>query len=458
PAPRAFRDAITPRSGGPARLIAEIKRASPSKGLLAAAFDPVAQARAYARGGAAAISVLTEPHFFQGSLDHLRAVRQAVDLPLLCKDFIVDAYQVYEARAAGADAVLLICALLDDAALAALLGITHALGMEALVEAHDSAEVERALAANAGIIGVNSRDLRTFEVDTAIIAELRPRIPVYRRLVAESGIADARGAGRARAFGADAILAGEALMRAADPEATARELANAPGGATVTLFNPDGRPFVKLCGLSTPQQVALAAEMGADAVGLVFYPPSHRNVSREQARAITSAVRAVGASQSGEPLAIGVFVNETPETVAAIAEVVHLDAVQLSGDETPQGCAEVATLTGLLVIKALRLRAAADLATLDEYTLAGATPLLDTPAAGGASYGGTGQTGDWTLAREAARRWPVILSGGLTAANVAAALAQVMPRGLDVSSGIETGGVKDTEKMRAFVHAARSAG
>ncbi len=149
PPPRSFAAALRPEAGGPARLIAEVKRASPSKGLLAERFDPVAQARAYAAGGAAAISVLTEPDFFLGSLDHLRAVRAAVDAPVLRKDFLLDPYQVYEARAAGADAVLLICALLDDETLRDLLALTRALGMEALVEAHNADEARRAVAVGA---------------------------------------------------------------------------------------------------------------------------------------------------------------------------------------------------------------------------------------------------------------------------------------------------------------------
>src|SRR5690242_13178798 len=153
-APRDFAAALRPNPGGPARLIAEIKRASPSKGLLAESFDPVAQACAYATGGATAISVLTEPRFFLGSLDHLTAVRSAVDIPILRKDFILDEYQVYEARAAGADAILLICALLDDDRLRDLLVLARSLGMEALVEAHDSTETRRAVASGAVVIGV----------------------------------------------------------------------------------------------------------------------------------------------------------------------------------------------------------------------------------------------------------------------------------------------------------------
>jgi indole-3-glycerol phosphate synthase / phosphoribosylanthranilate isomerase len=457
PPPRDFAAALRAEQGSSAHLIAEVKRASPSKGLLAERFDPVALARAYERGGAAAISVLTEPHFFQGTLEHLAAVRAAVDVPVLRKDFILDRYQVYEARAAGADAVLLICAMLDDDRLAVLLALARKLGMETLVEAHDADETRRAVASGARVIGVNSRDLRTFAVDTDVVRHLRPLVPGNRVFIAESGISDALGAARARAFGAEAILAGEALMRADDPEAKARELATAPGGATGYFFAGTQDPFVKVCGLVTPEQANLASELGADAIGLVMAPqaPPHRRLTPEQAHATL-----LEASQDGwhdePPLPIGVFVNESAEVIATIADSVGLDGVQLSGDETPEQCAEVAQRTYLPVIKAVRLRTQADLARLDAYAMAGATLLLDTPAASGA-YGGTGETGDWALAREAARRWPVILSGGLTPENVGSALEAVHPRGVDVSSGIETAKMKDPDKMRAFVIAARSA-
>jgi indole-3-glycerol phosphate synthase/phosphoribosylanthranilate isomerase/anthranilate synthase/indole-3-glycerol phosphate synthase/phosphoribosylanthranilate isomerase len=456
PQPRHFAAALRPRLGGPARLIAEIKRASPSKGLIAGTFDPVAQARAYELGGAAAISVLTEPHFFQGSLEHLRAVRAAVTPPVLRKDFIVDPYQGYEARAAGADALLLIVALLDDDTLRELLALTHALGMEALVETHDASEVRRAVAAGASMIGVNSRDLRTFAVDTAVVQNLRPLIPRDRVFVAESGVQNRLDATRARAWGADAILVGEALMRASDPEALARDLATGGGGVMPSFFARSDQPFVKICGLATEEQALAVTQLGADAFGLVFAPmaPPHRRVTVEQARRLVMAAREE-AGANAAPLAVGVFVNEAPESVAEYAERVGVGAIQLSGDETPNDCAQVAALTDLLVLKALRLRTEKDFAQLDEYALAGAIIMLDTPKDG--LYGGTGETGDWALAREAARRWPIILSGGLTPENVADAIAAVYPRGVDVSSGVETNKAKDLDKIARFIAAARSA-
>jgi len=455
-APRPFAKALGPTPGGPARLIAEIKRASPSKGIIAENFDPVGQARAYERGGAAAISVLTEPRFFLGSLDHLAAVRAAVGLPILRKDFILDPYQVYEARAAGADAVLLICALLDNAQLADLLALTRSLGIEALVEAHTAEEARRAVEAGATVIGVNGRDLRTFAVDTSIVRHLRPLVSNDRLFIAESGISDAPGAARARAWGAEAILVGEALMRAPNPEVKVRELAYAPGGGLIKeFFAPSQRPFIKICGLTTPEQVEYIERLCtdflcADAFGLVL-APSRRRVTLEQAEKIMDA------ALSGSGIrTVGVFVNEPVESIVHIVRTLSLDVVQLSGDETPETCADAAAQTGIPVAKALRLRSEADLALLDAYALASAVPLLDTPSANG-EYGGTGKIGNWELAREAARRWPILLSGGLTPENVADAIRAVNPRGVDVSSGVETNGVKDPEKIRAFIEAVRAA-
>jgi indole-3-glycerol phosphate synthase/phosphoribosylanthranilate isomerase len=457
PAPRPFAGALRPVAGGPARLVGEIKRASPSKGMIAETFDPVERARAYERGGAAAFSVLTEPHFFQGALEHLRAVREAVALPVLRKDFIVDPYQVYASRAAGADALLLIVALLDDALLQELLALTRDLGMEALVEAHDAVEARRAVAAGAIVIGVNSRDLRTFAVDTAVVQNLRPLVPRDCVYVAESGIQNQVDARRARAWGADAILVGEALMRAGDPEAMARDLATAGGGAPAGIFGRSDQPFVKICGLATEQQARVVTRLGADAFGLVFAPmaPEHRRVTVEQVRRLVVAAREATGTHAA-PLAVGVFVNEAPATITEYAERAGLDAVQLSGDETPDDCAQVAALADVPVLKALRLGSERDLAQLDDYALAGATLLLDTPKDG--AYGGTGETGDWALARDAARRWPVILSGGLTPKNVAGAMEMVHPRGVDVSSGVETDKAKDLDKIARFIAAAWSSG
>jgi indole-3-glycerol phosphate synthase len=211
-------------AGAGIACIAEFKRRSPSAGWIregAAVADVVSR---YAAGGAAALSVLTDEPFFGGSLGDLAAARAAVGLPILRKDFVVDAYQIAEARAAGADAVLLIVAALDDAALAALLAAAGRYGLEALVEAHDAAEARRAVRAGAAAVGINNRDLKTFTVDRELAVRLRPEIPADRVVVAESGIRDAADVARLVAAGVDAMLVGETLMRAPDPAAALRAL------------------------------------------------------------------------------------------------------------------------------------------------------------------------------------------------------------------------------------------
>ena len=209
------------------RIIAECKRRSPSSGILRPEYEPAAIARAYERAGAAAISVLTEPSFFDGDLSHLEVVRSVVDIPVLRKDFIVTRYQVVEARDAGADAVLLIVAALDDTRLRELLTLAHDEGMDALVEAHDATEVERALAAGARVVGVNSRNLHTLAVDTRIFAEVAGMIPDGVLAVAESGIRDAATIAALGAAGYHACLIGERFMTAPDPGAALRELLEA---------------------------------------------------------------------------------------------------------------------------------------------------------------------------------------------------------------------------------------
>ncbi len=212
-------------------LIAEVKCASPSKGLLTKDFAPVMIAATYAHNGAAAISVLTDEDFFRGSLDYLSAVRAAVDLPLLRKDFIIDEYQVYEGRAAGADAILLIVAALADAQLRELYAITNGQGMTALVEVHNEWEMERALRLGARLIGINNRDLKTFNVDLEITARLAGMVDDDVLLVAESGIftaADVREMGR---LGAQAILVGESLVKAPDMVSLTRALSSQSRGA-----------------------------------------------------------------------------------------------------------------------------------------------------------------------------------------------------------------------------------
>jgi indole-3-glycerol phosphate synthase len=226
PAPRGFAAAL--RRPGEVRLLAEVKRRSPSAGDIRPGADPVEVARAYREGGAAALSVLTDREYFGGDLAALRRVTAAVDLPVIRKDFVVDALQVLEARAAGADAVLLIVRILDDARLRELHDAVRALEMDALVEAHNADEVRRALDAGATLLGVNNRDLDNFVTDLELSVRLAPTVPAGVTFVAESGIRAAADVDRLGAAGVDAILVGESLMRQPDLRAAAAALAGRP--------------------------------------------------------------------------------------------------------------------------------------------------------------------------------------------------------------------------------------
>jgi indole-3-glycerol phosphate synthase len=222
-----FEAALRPPPGE-VRLVAEVKRASPSRGVFVETFDPPTLARTYAAHGAAAISVLTDEKFFRGHLDHLTEVRRAVALPLLRKDFVIDEYQLWEARAAGADAILLIVSILEPVRLQTLVRAAKGVGLAALVEVHDRGELEVALAAGASVIGINNRNLHTFETTLETTLRLLPLVPPGPLVVSESGLASAADVRRVVAAGAHAVLVGEALVRAPDVGAKVRELTLRP--------------------------------------------------------------------------------------------------------------------------------------------------------------------------------------------------------------------------------------
>lgn len=219
---RDFFEAINPK--GQLRIISEVKHASPSKGILREDFDPVQIAKSYSSGGASAISVLTDEKYFKGSLHYLKSIREQVSTPLLRKDFIIDPYQIYEARCYGADALLLIVASLEQSLLSDLLELTHELQMNAIVEVHDDHELDRALDAGSRIIGINNRDLRTFDVDLNVSINLSSRVSEDKIVIAESGIASIEDIDMLRAKGVHVFLIGETFMKAPDPGQKLQEL------------------------------------------------------------------------------------------------------------------------------------------------------------------------------------------------------------------------------------------
>ncbi|HEX7091459.1 MAG TPA: indole-3-glycerol phosphate synthase TrpC [Longimicrobiales bacterium] len=443
PPARAF--ASTLMAGPRISLVAEVKRRSPSAGWIRRDADAVAVAAAYEAAGAAAISVLTEEEHFGGSLADLTAVRAAVRVPVLRKDFIVDPVQLWEARAAGADAALLIVRVLDDAELADLLAAARDCGLGVLVEIHGAGELERALRAGAEVIGVNARDLGTLRTDADVVLALAARVPEARVLVGESGIRSAEDVERLADAGVDAVLVGESLMRAADPGAAARALAGVARRALPAVE-------VKICGLCRPEDARAAVEAGADYVGVVLAPGGPRSQTVASAKAIFQA--AAGARR------VGVFVDASTEEAASAARALGLAVLQLHGSEPPEQVAALAAAGPWQVWKAVRPRRREDVAAaVDAYGGVAAALLLDgwhpTRA------GGTGTTFPWDDVAPARGLVPrgvrLVVAGGLTADNVAAAVGRLAPDVVDVSSGVESRpGVKSAERVRDFVAAARS--
>jgi indole-3-glycerol phosphate synthase/phosphoribosylanthranilate isomerase len=407
-----------------ARFIMEVKRGSPSSGAIRPTADAGALARAY-RGAADAISVLTDAPYFGGSLEDLRAVRREYLGPILAKDFIVDPRQVAEARLHGADAVLVILAVLADDEAAAVMAAARRLGMDVLVEAHTADEVERAVRLRADIIGINNRNLDTMTIDLATTERLAALVPAGTLLVSESGISSRSDVERLAPF-ADAFLVGSSLMRSDDVGEAARALAF-------------GR--VKVCGITDAHDAAMAAEHGAAYAGVVMVPNTPRAVTCSQAEAIAEA--------SPIPL-VGVYRNEKPMQIAYGARALRLRAVQLHGEEDP------------LYIRALRnllpeeteIWAAASVGREVPRPRLGADRTLFDTQVGGRS-GGTGIAFDWTRldGRPDLRR--SVLAGGLRPANARAA-SRVGAFALDVGSGVEMApGRKDAGRLYAFFEALR---
>ncbi len=449
-------------------LVAEVKRSSPSAGVIDAIADPVARARAYEAGGAAVISVLCEPHWFGGSVVDLRAVRAAIAAPVLAKEFVVDPRQLPILRAAGADLVLLLAALHPARRLADLASRARDLGLEPLVEVHAERELDAALATGARLIGVNSRDLRTLEVDHDYPLRIRERIPDDRLTIAESGAREPATVARWRAAGYDAALVGEALVRAADPRAAAAAFV-AAGAVPDDLGAAHRIPLVKICGIVDEAGLDAALAAGADAIGLNFVAGTPRALSLEEGAALARRARAAGGART--PTIVAVTSGATAELLAGIAMSVDPDVIQHHGDPTPdQVAASTRPAWAVLALPAVAPAAAAAREALvaDAVQRAGALVaagarriVLDT--AGGPHPGGTGTRADPSLAAAVAREVPVILAGGLSPASVAPALLAIPAVGVDVASGVEAPRLpgerprKDPLAVALFVKRARAA-
>lgn len=456
-------------------LLAEIKRASPSKGVFAMDINAPTQAKKYALAGASVISVLTEPEWFKGSIEDLRAVRQVLDgMPnrpaILRKEFIFEEYQILEARLAGADTVLLIVKMLEPDVLERLYKYSLSLGMEPLVEVQNADEMTAAIKLGANAIGVNNRNLETFEVDLGTTRSLRSMVPKDTIICALSGINSHKDVQDCKNDGVNAVLVGEAIMRAPDASEFIRELCS--GTATLPPSIKTPPLIVKICGTRSGEAAAEAVKAGADMVGMILVPGTKRCVSHEVALAISKTVHEHRVTQpsampvevpgvatdffssarssltSKGALVVGVFMNQPLEEVLEKQRLYDLDIVQLHGSEPIEWAQHIP----VPVIHKFK-PGEPGLGVRGYHIL----PLLD-------SGSGSGQLLDQSSVQadlQKDEQLVILFAGGLTPDNVKEAVTAVGPLssqilGVDVSSGVEEGGQQSLEKIRSFVKAAKA--
>ena len=431
-------------------FICEVKKASPSKGIIAEHFPYLDIAKEYEVAGAAAISVLTEPDFFKGDKKYLQEIASTVKIPVLRKDFIIDEYQIYQAKVWGASAILLICACLDVPTLTKFRELADSLGLSSLVEAHDEQEVQMAIDCGARIIGVNNRNLKDFTVDVQNSVRLRNLVQDDVIFVSESGLETPEDIQVLRDNNIGVALMGETFMRSPNK---VEKLAYLYGPTYYT-------PKVKMCGISKVETIPAVVEAKPDYMGLVF-APSKRQVTVDQAKTLVEELHRGYAKKYGSDTehdkndtikTVGVFVNETVDNLVTIANEANLDAVQLHGDEDETFIQSLKERTNVEVWKAIQIRTAAD----TEKWIDSSADMLLFDAYHKDERGGTGEVFDWS-SLDAFER-PFMLAGGIDSTNVARAIRTVRPYGIDISSGIETNGVKDDEKITAFTKIVNSIG
>jgi len=440
---RSLKNAIEESKG--IAIIAEVKKASPSKGLICENFNPVEIAMEYEKIGAACISVLTEEDFFQGSKEYLREIRENTSLPILRKDFIFEEYQIYEARALGADGILLICRLFELEQLRVLKKAADKAGLEVLFEVHNEQDIQLALAVEAELIGINNRDLANFTVDLKRTESLIAFIPAGVTVISESGIVERADVEKLKKWGAKGALVGETLMKSVDKSKKMKEL------TLYTEKNPMLK--VKLCGVKTIEDVEGVNNAAPDYCGFVL-AKSPRGVPIEELEALTKAL-------DRRIIPVGVFVNPTHIDINKAVDR-GIKVIQLHGDEDQGFIDEIKKKFNrpeggkIEIWKALRLGGdgnfgelptGIDGVVLDKYSKE--------------AYGGTGEQISKKNLIEGMRRLSrredlkIILAGGLTEDNLEEMLTIISVDGVDTSSGIETEGKKDWLKMKGFVKKAK---
>jgi indole-3-glycerol phosphate synthase/phosphoribosylanthranilate isomerase len=515
-------------------FICEVKKASPSKGVLSMDFPFLEIAREYEEAGAAAISVLTEPDFFKGSVEYLRQIKAQVSIPVLQKDFIVDEYQIHEASAIGADAILLICSVLSVAKMREFIKLADSLGISCLVEAHTEREVLMALEAGARIIGINNRNLSTFTIDIQNSITLRKFVPDSVLFVSESGIGTSEDIAKLREVGADAVLIGETLMKSKDIKS---ELANLRGekssgsiqakhsDASVTndgshcdaiphsryksnnsvnssashvldkcrstnLSSAFAPTKIKICGIKSFKDIGYVNEAMPDFIGFVF-AKGKRHVDFNRAYLLKAEL-------DKRIKAVGVFVNEDVDFIKKCCTVGVIDIIQLHGDEDEEYIRQLKISISKPIIKAFRVKStpanktnpnseilksqSVDLASPNENTAltndfansenidneadsqkpnsllfpSKLSDLIDFPlfdTFSESAYGGTGESFNWELVRNYEK--PFFLAGGLNIDNIEKAISVAAPFCVDISSGVETNGIKDRQKINDIVKMVR---
>ncbi|MFH1565280.1 MAG: bifunctional indole-3-glycerol-phosphate synthase TrpC/phosphoribosylanthranilate isomerase TrpF [bacterium] len=425
PSGRNFKKAISKEG---INLIAELKKTSPSVGVISKNFDINKIIKIYNKY-ASAISILTDKNFFSGSLKNLKKAGTLSKLPLLRKDFIIDEYQIYEARDAGADAILLIASVLSKEQINNFIKIAKKYEMDCLTEVHNIKELKKVLKTDAEIIGINNRNLEDFKININTTVELAKYIPPNKIVVSESGINDY---GDIINFDGlvDAVLVGTSLLKSENIEYAVKNL----------LF-----PQVKICGIKKLEHAKIAVKSGADFLGFIFVEGRRRYIDPKEAKIIIQKIR----KNFPTIKIVGIFQNEKLNKINEIAYSLKLDFIQLHGNEDNNYCQNAIRP----VIKSINVENSKSqiIKNLNKYDKNIASFLLD------ALDGGRGKKFDWNLARDLSKKYPIVLSGGLNLKNVEHAIKIVQPHVVDVSSGVEGGdGGKDSGKIKEFIEIVKS--
>ncbi len=464
--PFLFLEALERSKAGNVGIIAEIKKTSPSKGDIKPDLDPAKYAEEYTKAGACAISVLTETHYFKGSLDDLKAVRAATDLPILRKDFTLSSYQIYEAKAAGADSILLIAAMLSKEQLRDYVSLARELKIEPLVEINSEWELDKALFSNARTIGINNRNLETLKVDLNVSKRVVPFFIDGQIPVEASGISSPDDIQKGLDSKIFNFLVGESIVRAENTKEFIQSLVKTGIDSQSSTdnnliknynknniqkyfiehdFSNDKKVFVKICGLTTSDEALACVKAGADAIGFIFYPKSPRYIMPDKAADITKKL-------PDHVVTTGVFVDEDYKAIMHAVKASSIKAVQLHGNETPELVRQLAR-QGLIVIKALFAGREPHISKASLYEHAHA---ILVEYGKGVLPGGNAESWNWKITADmlagSSKSRKIIIAGGINPENIKNALETANPWGVDLSSGVEISfGKKDIEKVERLI-------